>query len=230
MSVDVKVVIPGKMICEYCHKPFSRETALINHKCKQMERYDKIRTPAGQIALTAYQTWLKIQRRSVPDLSTFANSASFTHFIKFGTWCIKAKVDVEKYIRYMVKREFNPSMWLREDVITSFLRDSDKDHIRDEILECVDIIYDLADAFEVAPSELYQVLTIDEIIHMLRAGKLSPWVVFISAGFKNRIKKEATPEQMQDFNDSFDVQVWQHRLSNHELVQQVKHYLSQMGL
>lgn len=65
---------------------------------------------------------------------------------------------------------------------------------------------------------------------MLRAGKLSPWVVFISAGFKNRIRNEATPEQMQDFNDSFDVQVWQHRLSNRELVTQVKHYLSQMGL
>lgn len=230
MTVDVKVTIPGKLICEHCHKPFSKETALINHKCKQMERYEKIRTPEGQVALLAYQTWLKVQRRSVPDLSTFANSATFTHFIKFGAWCIKARVNVEQYVRFMVNRGFNPSMWIRDDVITAFLSENDKQHFQDELLDCVNVLFDLADAFDVDVSELYAVLTIDEIILMLKSGRLSPWIVFISSGFKQKIKAEATEEQMEEFNESFDVNVWQQRLNNKELVQQVRRYLSHMGL
>ncbi len=230
MTETIKVHIAGKLICEYCHKPFSRETALINHKCKQMERYDKIKTPEGQVALRAYQSWLKFQKRPVPDVSTFANSATFIHFIKFGAWCVKARVDLDKYVRFMVKRGFNPSMWIREDVITSYLVETDKDYFQEELMECINIMFDLADNFDVDVSDLHNTLTIDEIILLLKTGRLSPWVVFASSGFKNRIKNDATEYQMEEFNDCFDLSVWQQRLSNRDLVQQVKHYLSKMGL
>lgn len=224
------ISMKGKFVCEYCSKPFSKETAFLQHKCKQMERYEIIRTPVGQLAWNCYKFWLKLQRRAVDDVSLFIQTGNFTNFCKFAEWTKKTNLDWQSYITLMVKKNYTPNMWLRDDVIGIFLKSQKRDSYRDTLLSQIDMLYDLSEEFGVDISELPDILEIEEIHQLVKRGIISVVFILFCPKFSQKIKEQATQTHLQTFDEMVKKDEWDKLLQQKNVVEDIKQCLRSVNL
>lgn len=208
--VDItQISIKGKWICEFCNKPFTRESAFLKHKCKQMERYEEMRTPMGQLAFSCYKKWLKTLGRPEGTADQFINSSFFTQMIKFAMLSVELKFQVDDYISYCCKKNYTPAMWCYQDVISAFLLRSGDKNIINEVLSSISLLLDICEEQDITIDELiFDIMTTKELYSLCKQGQISPWLFFNSAKLKNKIKECNQPTIIIKFQQLYDPTVW----------------------
>lgn len=225
------ISLKGKFVCEFCNRPFSKEASFLQHRCKQMERYEALRTQSGQLAWNCYKFWLKIQKRNVDDVNVFIQTGNFVNFCKFAEWALSKKIEWEKYISLMVKRGFTPGMWLRDDVIAIFLN-----HIkttvnyREKLIEQLDLLLDLAEQFDVDVSDLPSELTSTEVYELVRRGLISIVFVLFCPKFKEIVANDTNTEHIELYDRIVVEEGWNELLKNKQVVEDIKQCLRSINL
>ena len=80
--------------CKYCEREFRRETTLEVHVCEQKRRYQTKDDPATRIAFQNFLAFYETTQGSAKHktFDDFAKSAYYRAFIKFGNYCVNARV------------------------------------------------------------------------------------------------------------------------------------------
>lgn len=186
-----------RFTCKHCTHGFSSETRYIQHKCKQMKRAEELQTPIGQAAWSYYQQWMRSHKRMPPPSSSFLSSKYFRTFINFATHVQQVNLPhPDKFMWLMKERNIPPTIWTTNDVYSLFLEHIDRvSSPLEQAKLSIDTLLNIADKAQVQVDDVFNVITLNDVIQLLRLRRLSPWLLLNSKKFKQMYKETASSEQ-----------------------------------
>lgn len=188
-----------KFECSFCHTKFVSEDRFLKHKCKQMIRDEQFRMAIGQAAWIYYQYWMKVQHRQVPRSTSFLHSKYYTSFIRFAEFVKKVQLpEPETFIWLMTEKEILPPMWDKDQVYAIYLEFLDmQGNPKKQAETTINTLFQAADAAECEVEEIFEVLTPNDVMQLLRQRRLSPWLLLNSKKFmKFFVERLSSGEQI----------------------------------
>ena len=186
-----------KWTCEFCEHDFASERVFMKHQCKERLRIEELRSPAGQTAYATYSEWMKLNKRSVPPMETFASSSYYNAFIKFGNHVRRVNMpNVSGFIRAMVENgNVPPSLWCRDNVYAMYPQGYDKVvSPTKQFIDSIDFVLEYAKDCDIEPSQAFNSMGVTKILDLVQRRKLSPWFLVSSTVFRTYM---ASREQME---------------------------------
>ena len=226
------MAITVKYECRLCHKVYVMEHAYMNHECKRMKREREIKTPTGQAAWHFYQNWMREQKRMPPSADAFMESNSFRTFMNFAEFVKKVNLPLpNKFIWLMNIKKYQPSIWTRDEVYSQYLTFIDtKMPPVEQAKSSINTILDYADSHDIDPSEVFNVINPNELIHLVRLRKLSPWLLLASRKFSVLFTKLNT-EQQSILETLIQPDIWADKIATQSAdMKIIKAYVGELGI
>jgi len=169
----------------------------MKHRCKAMIRAEEFRTVEGQAAWRYYQAWMKAYRRMVPRDRSYLKSKYFNSFMRFATFVKKMKIpDTDAFIWLMKEKDISPTIWTNDQVYSLYLEFMDRKVSPKRHAEItINTLFDEADEREIDVSEIFNNITPNELINLLRRRQVSPWFLLNSKKFKEFFIKSTSSEE-----------------------------------
>lgn len=190
-----------------------------------------MQTPAGQTALSFYQTWNKCCHRHINPTS-FLASKYFVTFIKFAKFVQKIQLpEPDMFIKLMVKRDLPPTLWTSDQVYAIYMEYLDKQLTPAQHAKItINTLFRLADAHEVGVGDVFKVIHCNEVIALIRERQLSPWILLFSKQFKELLIS-AAPEQRVILETIIRADHWIEKFKQQpEIVEQMKKYAKELDI
>ena len=219
-------------VCRACHRNFVREQAYLDHECKQMKKERELKSPEGQAAWQYYNTWMRLKKRASPPADAFLNSKYFRTFMNFVGFAKKVQLPLpDKFIWLMVKRDFPPTMWMSDAVYSIYLEFLDtKMPPVDQAKNSIRTLLEYADNLQVDPEEFFAVINPNELIHLIRLRKLSPWLLLVSKKFA-RLFSELNEEQQTIVETLIKPDIWAEKKAQCvKDIELIKVYVQELGI
>ncbi|MCB1711951.1 MAG: hypothetical protein KDH96_05585 [Candidatus Riesia sp.] len=189
-------ILSKLILCEYCHKTFKTEQALISHVCKVQEKYNLGKTREGLLARQVYSYWLKKQKRKVPEYDAFIRSKLFTNFYNFTCfYYLNTETNWEQYVDVMIEQKISPNNWTNEHIIHLYI--NNQKSIDYESFTLTFIEQCLVDDTLLSKKIL---LSVDELLKEIFNNNIPITFILLSSTFKH-ILKNWTTEQCKEFDD-----------------------------
>lgn len=223
---------PVTFVCRACHRNFVREQAYIDHECKQLKRERELKSPEGQAAWQYYHTWMRLKKRASPPADAFVASKYFRTFINFVAFVKRVQLPLpDKFIWLMVKRDFPPTMWMSDAVYSIYLEFLDtKMPPVEQAKNSITTLLDYADTHDIDPEEVFSVINPNELIHLIRVRKLSPWLLLFSRKFA-QLFSELNEEQQSIVETLIKPELWAQKKSQFQNdVDMIKAYIGELGI
>lgn len=186
-----------KWNCEFCSHDFASERTFMKHRCRERERIDELRGPIGQAAYAYYSDWMKLNRRSVPPMETFASSILYNAFIKFASHVKRVNMpNPDGFVKAMVENgNVQPVLWCRDNVYAMYLQGYDKVvSPTQQFLNSVDVVMEYAKEYDCEPKAVFEQVGIAKILDLVQKRKLSPWFLVSSGAFRSYMKSRPEME------------------------------------
>lgn len=208
------------LTCEYCGHTFVKNKSYNDHCCPQMQKSHIFETPLGRAAFFYYKDWLRLKNRS-PDVSgnTFLQSKYFSSFINFVNYSNKMLLpDKQSFIKYMVQLNMLPIHWCSDEVYVEYIRNLDTYFTPLQQAQITKkTVHELATIFECSTGEIFNHLLPGDFIRLLKARKLSPWIILLSAKFKNYLVTKVSKEQNSIIVDTvINPTIWKNKFENNK--------------
>lgn len=218
--------------CKHCRKRFMKEGAFMAHECKEMLRSREIQSMQGQQAYQLYKLWLEKQRRKPPTIEVFITSTYYTSFYKFAGHARELGIsDPDLFVQLMVGQGISPALWTRGDCYDLFIEHLDKksDPYR-QAENTLKELMGIAEKLDCSIGDVFGKLHYGEIMTLLNQHKLSPWILFCSGRFKERLAAFDEAEKTNLLR-TIGATYWAHKLEEKPaVVQDMKHLVSEVGL
>ena len=219
--------------CKFCEQRFHLETRFLKHHCKQMQRDEEFRTTEGQAAWQYYQKWMRVYRRTVPKSSAFLHSKFYNCFIRFARFVKKVNLpDPELFIWLMKEKDFSPTIWHDDKVYALYLEFLDRraPPIKQARIT-INTLFDIATSNDCEVSEVFDKLTSNEVIHLLRQRRLSPWILLNSQVFTQFFINKVVGEERIIMESIIRPDYWHEKFSSSpEDVERMKLYVAELSL
>jgi len=170
----------------------------MNHKCKERERIDELRSSIGQAAYAHYSEWMKTKKRSVPPIETFAESQYYSTFVKFAEHALKTNIpNTKQFIKLMVEHnDVSPGLWCRDNVYAMYLEWYDQGFPPEvQVLESLEFMKVLCEDYESLPGLVFTVVPADTMVLHIKRRKVSPWFLASSKVFRQHLLTCASDEK-----------------------------------
>lgn len=183
--------------CKFCNTRFVHEDRFLRHHCKQMKRDEEFRSVLGQQAWVFYQNWMKAHRRMVPAAKSFIHSKYFNSFVKFASFANKVHLpDTGAFIWLMKDKDILPTIWTNDQVYSMYLEFMDRKVAPKRHAEItINTLFDLSDEHQCEVSDVFNHLTPNEVIMLLRGRRISPWLLLKSDKFKEFFLNATSQEE-----------------------------------
>ncbi len=170
--------------CKFCSKKFHKEGTLYTHMCVKKRRNMEIETPASRFGFRTYQKFYEFTMASKKPktVQEFIDSPYYIDFVKFGNHLANLKpVYPEKFIEFVIKNSVKLKDWTKDYVYDTYIDDLVKKEpgsaaIDRSITEIVQWTTDNNTEF----TRFFHDIHPNEAAHMIRTGKISPWMLYLS--------------------------------------------------
>jgi hypothetical protein len=181
-----------------------------------MKRAKEIQTPIGQAAYSMYSKWMKMNRRSVPDIDVFKDSRLYTSFVKFARYTQQVDLaDVDVYLRLMVKQNIQPNLWMHDKVYNMYLEYMDYNVCPIERMELMmSTIGDLSEVLNCDVPNVIPSLSPHECQDLLRKRVFTPWLLMKARGF-GALYAKCSQEERNIFGELLNTQYWTYMFHKH---------------
>ncbi len=218
--------------CDFCGKKLTTELRLAKHNCENKRRYEFLQTMKGKAAYYCYNTWMSLQGRKA-DIEIFQNSKYYNSIVEFVKFCNQVGIpDRKHYIEYMIDNGIMPTAWTNISVYEKYIEYYDNTKLPEEVaLITATTIFDLAQILECKSSDVFNHMNTSDIMKLVVARKLSPWILLLSPGFKSHLRNETTPEQRIMVSGVIDHKIWNRKFSeNPEVVNTMRRIVKEFRL
>lgn len=183
--------------CSFCHTKFIHEARYMRHRCKQMIRDQESKSPTGIAAWTFYQQWMKSYKRLAPSSDTFLSSKYYQSFMRFVRHAHKVNMpDISSFILLMRDKDISPTIWTNDQVYGMYIEYLDRQaKPAKQATITIDTLFKIADQHDCDVEDIFNNVSPNEIIELLRQRRLSPWLLLFSIKFKEFLVKSTTAEQ-----------------------------------
>jgi len=177
--------------CKFCGSKFHREKTLITHMCVKKRRDADLNSTGSRLGFRAFQRFYELTIKSKDKKSTqdFIVSPFYTEFVKFGNYlAILKPIHSDQYIDFLIKNSVKLKDWIKDDIYYLYIDDLLKKEPAESatertILEIVNWCEKNNEEF----SEFFNKISPNEAAHLIKIGKISPWVLYLSSSAENLI-------------------------------------------
>lgn len=231
-SVPRISTIKPTYVCRACHKTFVREQAYLDHECKQLKRENELKTPEGQASWQYFHTWMRQKKRMPPSAASFLASKYFRTFMNFTQFTKKVQLPLpDKFIWLMVKRDFPPTMWTLDEVYSQYLEFLDtKMPPVEQAKASINTLFEYADSHDIDAEDVFDKINPNELIHLVRLRKLSPWLLLCSKKFCVMFANLGE-EQQAILETLIKPEIWAAKRDQYpDDINQIKMYVNELGI
>lgn len=231
MSKKEEIENPVKYGCEFCKREFLRESTIMKHICEYKHRWLERDKHGSRIGFQAFlQFYVKhTASKKKKTQEEFIKSSYYTAFIKFGNYCVDAKViNPSRYVDWLLKKNIGIDSWNTDTNYNKFLCEYMRiEDPFDALARTIEFSIELAQKENIQSHDILRYANVNRICHAITTGKISPWVLFHSdSGIKFLEKLDPSQEKM--IMDYIDPQLWAMKFSKEtDIVVQVKDLLKQ---
>lgn len=208
----------NKFICGYCHKEFTRETSLEVHMCEPKRRYLERDERGVQLGLQAYIRFYQVAHGSAnnKNFNTFAESAYYRAFVKFGRYCVDARViNPQKFVEWLLKNNKKIDYWCKDSIYTEYLiAYLQVEAVSDMLTRAIEYSITWGEKNSAAPHDCLRYGNSNVLCHAITTGKISPWVVY-NCESGQRFLENLNSQQVQMIWPYIDSDVWQRKFQNY---------------
>lgn len=169
--------------CKYCGNKFHKESTLSTHMCVKKRRYMEMETPASRFGHRTFQRFYDITMaaKKPKSMQEFIDSPYYIDFVKFGNHLANLKpVYPDKFIDFVIRNSVNLKDWTKDFVYDTYIVDLIKKEPAASAAErTIAEINDWAVSNNVQFNVFFSQITPNEASHMIRTGKISPWVLYL---------------------------------------------------
>lgn len=190
----------SKQTCDFCEREFLRESTLLRHMCETKRRFNDKDKHGNRIGYSAWvQFFDKHSRKKKKEYMDFAKSAYYTAFVKFGNYCVEAKViNPSRYADWLVKEKISVDTWAKDSTYTKFVIDylKNEDPL-DAIARSIETTIQLASLDRVQTKDVFRYGNKNKICFEITKGNISPWMLYQSESGLGFIEKlDVTQQKM----------------------------------
>ncbi len=221
-------------VCQYCKKAFEKLSTLSTHMCVKKRRHMEIDTPASRFGFRTYQRFyeLTMAAKKPKTQQEFIDSPYYIDFVKFGNHLANLKpVYPEKFIDFVIKNGVDLKNWTKDYVYYTYVEDLVKKEPADAATDrTITEILEWTATNNVAFNEFFSRISANEASHMIRTGKISPWVLYLSES-GGSLMDSFTADHTPIISAIIEPGVWMKKFKqNGDDVDYIKTLLLQAGL
>jgi len=206
---------------------------VLKHICEYKHRWLEKDRPGNRIGL---QAWLQFYTKNSTskkkrDYEEFIRSAYYTAFVKFGNYCVDARVlNVSRFVDWLLKNQIKLDTWNTDSTYTKFLIDfmREEDPL-DAIARSIETTIEMAKKAEIQSNDIFRYGNRNKICYEVTTGRISPWMLYHSeSGVDFLDKLDST--QVKILLEYINPELWSirfHRFS--DKVKEVKSLLKAAG-
>jgi|TARA_B100001027_G_C16263057_1_gene330492 hypothetical protein len=204
--------------CKFCKKIFGSERTLLSHLCEPKRRWNNRKEKNVQLAFRCFQHFFRITATNMKSEKTyddFMTSKYYLAFVKFANYIMGVYIsNVETYIEWLLKQRIRIDKWSTDQVYESYIKEFNFRESVDRAVERTVIeLKNWSEESNKPWNSFFKEVSQPRAIHMIRAGKISPWIVYNSqSGLK--WLDSLNDEQMIMINDYINPTQWSKRFSN----------------
>ncbi len=204
--------------CKFCKKIFGSERTLLSHLCEPKRRWNNRKEKNVQLAFRCFQHFFRITATNMKSEKTyddFMTSKYYLAFVKFANYIMGVYIsNVETYIEWLLKQRIRIDKWSTDQVYESYIKEFNFRESVDRAVERTVIeLKNWSEESNKPWNSFFNEVSQPRAIHMIRAGKISPWIVYNSqSGLK--WLDSLNDEQMIMINDYINPTQWSKRFSN----------------
>lgn len=220
--------------CKYCGTKFHRENTLSKHMCVKKRRYMEIDTPASRFGFRTYQRFYEISMatKKPKTVQEFIDSPYYIDFVKFGNHLANLKpVYPEKFIEFVIKNSVDLKHWTKDYVYYTYVEDLVKKEPAEAATDrTITEIVEWTTANNIAFGKFFSRISANEAAHMIRSGKISPWVLYLSES-GGSLMDNFTADHTPIIGSIIEPGVWMRKFKqNGDDVDYIRALLEQAGL
>lgn len=182
-----------KYQCKYCGTCFHKESTLSTHMCVKKRRHMDIGSTGSRLGLMAFNRFFELTTRSKKPKTAedFINSSYYTDFARFGNYLAGLKpAHLDKFIDYVIMNGVKLKDWTREEIYWLFVDDFIKKEPAVSAVERTIIeIASWCEENKIEFTDFFKVVTANEAAYLIQSGKISPWVLYLSASGESLLDK-----------------------------------------
>lgn len=171
--------------CKFCGKNFHKESTLATHLCIKKQRHLDINTQGSRFGLMAFRRFYELTSNSrKPKTSEdFIESPYYIDFVKFGNHLANLKpLNIELFIEYVIKGQVKLKDWTNDDIYYLYIEDLiKKEPAASATDRTITEIIKWADENNTEFVNFFSDISANEAAHLMRTGKISPWVLYLSS-------------------------------------------------
>jgi hypothetical protein len=178
-------------VCKFCKKSFKSANTLSVHICVKKRRHMEADLPAARIGFRVFQRFFELTTNSktAKTLTEFIDSSFYIDFVKFGHYLVDLKpINIEVFIDFVIKNGLKIKDWNKEFVYDQYIEDLVKKEPADHAVErSIISMAEWSESNGVPISEFFNKVSANEAAHLIRRGRISPWVLYLAQTADNLV-------------------------------------------
>lgn len=219
--------------CSYCDKKYRRESAYIDHECREMRRSKEIKTIRGQRAYMYYVYYNKLKRYAQPTELTFITSSSYLGFIKFEKFVKSTRLPSPlDYMTLMTDHGLGVNAWTDSIAYSKYVEYIDRrmPPIKQAGI-AIDTIFNICERNNADTADFFEIIPAGEFIKCVIRRQLSAWILFNSNKFIEFYDSEMNDSHRIIFDGIMPPDDWADKFkSNRKSARAIKKMVIELGL
>jgi hypothetical protein len=183
----------SKLECPYCNRRFSKPSTLSVHLCSKKQRHLEINSTASRYAFQAFNRFFQITqytKRSKTE-TEFISSPFYIEFYKFGNHVAGLEViQPTLFIDFIIRKNIKLKEWTYLQWYYEFVDNIVKTEASDAAIErSLSEIDKWCQHNKVEFIDFFSAISIDEAVDLIRLGKISPWMLYLSNTSSNLMNR-----------------------------------------
>lgn len=203
--------------CKYCNKEFQQEKTLASHMCPKKRRMAEKDTLSSRLGFRVFQRFYELttMQKQPKTFEEFVGSQYYTDFVKFGRHLgQRDAINTEKFIDFVITNGVKLRDWRKPYVYESFLQELMKKEPVERALErSIITLNEWAEENNTTFDKFFDEVTTTEATHIIQAGRISPWVLYLSDKAGNLLSRLSS-EQGTMIQAVIDPNTWKVRFAN----------------
>lgn len=170
--------------CKFCKKAFSKESTLVSHMCTKKQRTADKNSVGSRLGFRVFQRYYEMTTNSKKPktFESFVDSRMYMDFVKFGRYLVELDpINTDMFIDFIIRNGVKLNQWRTDYVYETYLEDLMGREPPEKGLErTIVFMSKWAENNDCEYTEFFQNVSTNEAAYYIKAGKISPWVLYLS--------------------------------------------------
>jgi hypothetical protein len=197
--------------CKYCEQSFKSERTLSAHICVKKRRMLDKDSIGSQLGFRVFQRFYELttNTKKPKNLEDFISSKYYSSFVKFARHLVDLNpVDCNSFVDFVISNGIPLNQWHHDEVYLKFLKTHIENEHTDRAVERTILFIDeWSKDNKKTINEFFEQISPIEASFMIRSGRLSPWVLYLSAKGASLLSR-FNEEQMAIIKGIIDPVLW----------------------